>query len=234
MSLPLNPLIIALDTSSTLKALHLVSRLKVAGVAFKVGYELFTAGGPRIIKNILNHHVRVFLDLKFHDIPNTVSRASALATKMGVWMFNVHTSGGSEMMRRAKEASLETADKRRISAPLVLGVTVLTSLSSLDELNFLGNVENQVVHLAKLAKNAGLDGVVASAREAPLVSRECGENFCIVTPGIRMPEDAADDQKRTLTPREAMQNGSHYLVVGRPVTGAFKPLKMIEKILESL
>lgn len=220
-----NPLIIALDVPSSLKALYYVGNLKVTGVAFKVGLELFLSAGPKIVEKIINHHVRVFLDLKFHDIPNTVARAVAEATKMGVWMLNVHASGGSEMMKRAKEASLAVAVKEKMEPPKLLGVTVLTSLDALPD---------QVLQLAGLAKKSGLDGVVASAREAALLRKQLGPDFCLVTPGIRGPGDDLGDQKRTLSAPEAMAAGSDYLVIGRPVLQASRPIKIVEKIIASL
>ncbi len=233
-----NPLIIALDTSSASQALNYVRRLKVAGVGFKIGYELFCAEGPRFVDKVLSHDVRVFLDLKFHDIPQTVARVSYVATSMGVWMFNVHASGGTEMMKRAKEASLEAAYKNRISPPLVLGVTVLTSMNDLKEINISSPVDQQVEKLAKLSQKAGLDGVVASAQEASVLRKHCGASFCLVTPGIRLADSKTpvshDDQKRILTPGEAIRKGSHYLVVGRPVLQSAKPLQTIEKIIEDI
>lgn len=229
-----NPLIIALDISSPLKALHLVRKLKVTGAAFKVGFELFLSAQRRIVERIIAHDARVFLDLKFHDIPNTVSRVVEVATRMGVWMFNVHAGGGSEMMKSAKETSLEIAAKKKITPPLVVGVTVLTSLNSLHEFNVPLSIEDQVVSLAALCQKSGLDGVVASGQESQAIRKACGKKFCIVTPGIRMPQDPPDDQKRTITPNEALQNGSDYLVIGRPVTSAKRPLKTIEKILETI
>lgn len=229
-----NPLIIALDTSSPLKAIRLVQKLKVTGVAFKVGFELFSAAGPRIISRLLSHEVRVFLDLKFHDIPHTVAQAVDVATRMGVWMLNVHASGGSEMMKAAKEAALGAAQKEKIPPPLVVGVTVLTSLKDLSEINISQPVGRQVQHLAALSKSAGLDGVVASGHEAGIIRQECGSNFCIVTPGIRLPSQNADDQKRVMSPREAIEQGSNYLVIGRPVTQAARPIQVIDKILQSI
>lgn len=229
-----NPLIIALDTSTSLKALVLVRKLKVTGAAFKIGFELFSAYGPRIVDRIVSHDVRVFLDLKFHDIPNTVARASSLATRMGVWMFNVHASGGAEMMSAAKDASVEVATKKKLIFPLVTGVTVLTSLIDLNQLNIPLSVEDQVISLAALSQQAGLDGVVASGLEARPIREKCGKNFQIVTPGIRIPNSAPDDQKRTLTPNEAIANGSDYLVVGRPIVEAKRPLKVIEDIMTTL
>ncbi|MBI2339599.1 MAG: orotidine-5'-phosphate decarboxylase [Deltaproteobacteria bacterium] len=229
-----NPLIIALDTSSSLKALNLVHKLKVTGCAFKVGFELFTSFGRRVVERIVNQEVRVFLDLKFHDIPNTVARSAETATKMGIWMFDVHASGGSEMMRRAKEASLETAEKKHMAPPLAVGVTVLTSFEDLHELNIPLSVDDQVASLASLSQKSGLDGVVASGLEAGAIRKKAGRNFCIVTPGIRLPDSPSDDQKRILAPAEALQNGSDYLVIGRPVIEAKRPLKVIENVMASL
>lgn len=226
-----NPLIVALDLSSPLKALNYVRRLKVAGVGFKVGYELFLSGGKKIVDKIISHDVRVFLDLKFHDIPNTVARAAETATKMGVWMFNVHASGGLEMMKRAKEASLNMADKTKCPTPLIVGVTVLTSIADLTETNISLPLSDQVSYLANLAKKGGLDGVVASGQEAPLIRKRCGDDFCIVTPGIRFSDSPPDDQERKVTPREALSLGSNYLVIGRPIWEHPKPLEIIEKIL---
>lgn len=229
-----NPIIVALDTHSQMKALALVSKLKVTGVAFKVGLELFCAYGPKIVEKILNHEVRVFLDLKFHDIPNTVERAARRAARMGVWMFNVHASGGVEMMRRAKEASSEMASKKKREAPLVLGVTVLTSTRDLSELNIPQKVSDQVLHLARLSKKAGLDGVVASGEEAGILRKEFGKDFTLVTPGIRMEPVEGDDQKRVQTPEGAIRSGSDYLVIGRPITESLRPMKAVDQILNSL
>ena len=256
-----NPVIIALDTSSTLKALQLVRRLKITGVAFKIGFELFSAGGPRIVERIVGHDVRVFLDLKFHDIPNTVSRAVSVATSLGVWMLNVHTSGGTEMMKAAANSALETAIRQKVPPPCVVGVTVLTSLSDLKEINVSLPVDAQVRHLARLAQKAGLNGVVASAQEASFIRSDCGEKFTIVTPGIRFPKsplmvredlalpvqanggyggaaghapDLKDDQKRTMTPNEALESGADYLVIGRPVIESLRPLKVVDQLLSDL
>lgn len=229
-----NPLIIALDTSSHLKALSIVRQLKVTGVAFKVGFELFTSAGPNLVEKIIGHDVRVFLDLKFHDIPNTVAKAVSYASSMGVWMLNVHASGGTEMMKRAKEASIEAAIKAKQEAPLMTAVTVLTSLKDLAFQNVTQDVSHQVVSLAKLAKESGLDGVVASGYEAKDIREHCGESFCIVTPGIRLPEDSKDDQKRVMTPQEAIHTGSNYLVMGRSILSSAKPLHVIDEILASL
>lgn len=237
-----NPLIIALDSISPRKALTLVRRLKLTGVAFKIGYDLFSQGGHRFVDQVISHDVRVFLDLKFHDIPNTVGRVSQLVTNMGVWMFNVHASGGIDMMKAALEASHNEARKRKIKPPLVLGVTVLTSLDDLKEINVSLSVKEQVISLAGLAHQAKLDGVVCSALEASEVKKECGKSFVIVTPGIRLalglalgPESSSHhDQKRVQTPKEAIAQGANYLVIGRPVTESLRPTKVVSDILSSL
>lgn len=231
-----NPIIVALDVSSPLKALYLVGNLKVTGVAFKVGLELFLSGGPKIVQRIVNHHVRVFLDLKFYDIPHTVMRAVFAATRMGVWMLNVYAGGGHEMMKRAKEASLEAALHEKIPPPVLLGVTVLTSLSDLGEQNISKTVGEQVLFLARSSSRAGLDGVVASGHEVREIRRKIGRDFCVVTPGIRPADELqiSDDQKRIMTPKQALKAGSNYLVIGRPVLESKRPIKTIEKILDSL
>lgn len=229
-----NPIIVALDVDSSMKALALVRKLKVTGCAFKIGFQLFCIGGPKLVDRIVSHHVRVFLDLKFHDIPNTVAASAAVATKMGVWMFNVHTSGGPEMMRAAVSSAKITADKHQLPCPLVIGVTVLTSLDDLSFMSITKPISDQVLHLAQLSKALGLDGVVASAQEAALIREQCGAEFCVVTPGIRPLDGKSDDQKRTLSPAQAIASGSHYLVIGRPITQASRPLKTIDSILSSL
>lgn len=227
-----NPIIVALDTSSSLRALYLVRHLKVAGVGFKIGTELFVSNGPKIVEKIVRHDVRVFLDLKFHDIPNTVAMASELATRLGVWMFNVHASGGADMMRAAKAASLETAKKLKIDPPLVIGVTVLTSLGELPETG--SSPAERVVSLARNCQESGLDGVVASGLEAASIRKALGPTLTIVTPGIRLPSSPPDDQKRVSTPAESLKNGANYLVVGRPITLSRRPMKVVEEILQSL
>ena len=227
-----NPIIVALDTSSSLRALYLVRHLKVAGVGFKVGTELFVSQGPKIVEKIVRHDVRVFLDLKFHDIPNTVARGSEGATRLGVWMFNVHAVGGVDMMRSAKMASAETASKLKIEPPLVIGVTVLTSLEKLPGSG--QDPSSRVLELARSSRESGLDGVVASGMEAFLIRKEIGPSFTIVTPGIRLPSSPPDDQKRVATPAEALKGGANYLVVGRPITQSRRPMKVVEEILQSL
>lgn len=229
-----NPLIVALDTPSTFSAVRLVKKLKITGVGFKIGFELFSHAGPRFVKHVVGHDVRVFLDLKFHDIPNTVARAVDVATRMGVWMLNVHCSGGGEMMKVAREARDKVAASLKTTPPLLVGVTFLTSLSDPKEIQISSRVEDYVLGMAHLAKNSGLDGVVASGQEAALIRRELGPQFVIVTPGIRPLNSKAGDQKRILTPKEAINQGSNYLVVGRPITEAPSPLKAVDNLLNSL
>lgn len=229
-----NPIIVALDTDSPFKALSMVRRLKVTGVAFKVGFELFCAGGPKVVEKIINQDVRVFLDLKYHDIPTTVAKVSEVVSKMGVWMFNVHASGGMEMMKAAKESSVRAAKSVSLTPPILLAVTVLTSMASVKEMGVKSSVADHVLLLASLAEQSGLDGVVASAQEAQLIRQKMGSKFTLVTPGIRLPEDENGDQKRVLTPQQALQSGANYLVIGRPITQSKKPFQVIEQIKKSV
>jgi len=214
-------IIIALDFDSGDQALSFLDRLDPNLCRVKVGKELFTASGPQLVKEIVARKFDVFLDLKFHDIPNTVARAVAVAADLGVWMLNIHASGGRTMMEAARESLDPCGDDR----PLLIGVTVLTSLAK-DDLVHIGiqnNPEEQVSKLAFLARDAGLDGVVCSAAETKLLRAQLPDEFVLVTPGIRRPEDATGDQKRIVGPAEAIQNGSNYLVVGRPITRAESP-----------
>lgn len=214
-------IIVALDFESGDLALQFLDHLDPNLCRVKVGKELFTASGPQLVKEIVSRNFDVFLDLKFHDIPNTVARAVAVAADLGVWMLNVHASGGKAMLEGARE-SLESFGEQR---PLLIGVTVLTSLSKedLEQIGIPTNPEEQVSKLAFLTRDAGLDGVVCSAAETKLLRAQLPEGFILVTPGIRRPEDASGDQKRVVGPAEAMQNGSNYLVVGRPITRADSP-----------
>jgi orotidine-5'-phosphate decarboxylase len=221
-----NPLIVALDVSSATEALSLVDRLRGTVGGFKIGKQLFTAEGPQIVRTLAERGERVFLDLKFHDIPNTVAGAVTSAVKTGAWMVNVHASGGRGMMRAAADAARLTAEKVGRERPLVIAVTVLTSLdqAALGETGVAASVREQVVRLAKLAQASGLDGVVASPLEIADIRAACGDGFTIVTPGIRAASQRGqDDQARTLSAREAMDAGAHYLVVGRPITAAPDP-----------
>lgn len=214
-------IIIALDFHSGDQALSFLDRLDPDLCRVKVGKELFTASGPQLVKEIVARRFDVFLDLKFHDIPNTVASAISVAADLGVWMLNIHASGGRTMMAAARKALDPFGDNR----PLLIGVTVLTSLAK-DDLEQIGitiNLEEQVSKLAFLARDSGLDGVVCSAAETKLLRAQLPDDFVLVTPGIRRPEDASGDQKRVVGPAEAIQNGSNYLVVGRPITRAESP-----------
>ena len=222
----MNPILVALDIDSADKALTLANALRGEVGGFKIGKQLFTAVGPSIVRDITALGEHVFLDLKFHDIPNTVAGAVSSAVATGAWMVNVHCSGGSKMMRAAAEAAATTADKLGRPRPLVIGVTVLTSMdeAALAEVGTSRPVMDQVVHLATLAKAAGLDGVVASPLETAAIRAACGRDFAIVTPGIRAAADVGkDDQARTMSAPEAVQAGATYLVIGRPITGAPDP-----------
>lgn len=226
-------LILALDVHEYDYALDLVDRFHDHIGIFKVGLELFLSAGPRIVEEIHKRGRKVFLDLKFHDIPNTVSKAAVMATKMGVSMFNVHASGGFEMMRQCSETVVRTCLKENIDRPKILGVTVLTSLSQgmlRDELGIQYGMRTHVKHLAALSLKAGLDGVVASAREVEAIRKSCGDGFLIVTPGIRPSWTPPDDQQRTMTPKEAIREGSDYLVMGRAILCQNNPLNAIELI----
>ena len=228
-------IIIALDVETKDQALALVHELGEAQV-FKVGLELFTAEGPPLLKEIQALSKDVFLDLKLHDIPNTVAEAARIGVRHGAFMMTLHTSGGREMMAKAAEVARLESEKRGRPKPLLLGVTVLTSLKS-EELSAIGMVPDtsaQVVRLAALAQKAGLDGVVCSAQEIEIVRKEVGSGFLIVTPGIRPAWAAAQDQKRIMTPAEAIRKGSDYLVVGRPITQAASPKEAFQKIVEEL
>jgi orotidine-5'-phosphate decarboxylase len=227
-------LLVALDVPTAETALGLADRLRGVVGGFKIGSHLFTAGGPPVLRTLAARGDRVFLDLKFHDIPNTVAAAVAAATSHGAWMINVHASGGAAMMRAAAESAARAAAAADRPPPLLIAVTVLTSLDaeSLGETGVGGPVDDQVVRLARLAQSAGLDGVVASPREAPLVRQACGGGFAIVTPGIRGGAAAAgpDDQARTTTARAAIAAGASYIVVGRPIIGAPDPREAAERI----
>jgi len=216
-------LIVALDVDTGGRALTLVEQLKDSVGMFKVGMQLFTAAGPEMVRQIISQGNRVFLDLKYHDIPNTVAMAAVEATRLGVSLFNIHTTGGTEMMKWTANAVAETAARENLPSPKVLGVTLLTSIGeqTLDEIGISGQPSWVVGRLAKLAHESGLDGVVASAQEIELIRAAIKENdFLIVTPGIRSATDATQDQRRTMTAAEAIRAGADYIVVGRPIVGA--------------
>jgi orotidine-5'-phosphate decarboxylase len=231
MSNSQSPVIVALDFDNQLSALALAERLDPTQCRLKVGKELFTRAGPELVKTLVAMDFDVFLDLKFHDIPNTTAKAVSAAADLGVWMTNVHASGGSRMMSAAKQAL-----EQQGSAMLLIGVTVLTSMDDTDiaELGIGRSPAEQVLHLAGLAEKSGLDGVVCSAMEAKVLKAELGADFKLVTPGIRLPENAADDQRRVVSPPQAMAMGSDYLVIGRPITQSSDPLGTLLKINQSL
>lgn len=224
-------LVVALDYDDLETTLRLVDQLDPATVRLKVGKQLFTRVGPQVVQQLVQRKFDVFLDLKFHDIPNTVAHAVAAAADLGVWMVNVHASGGSNMMRAARDALGNRPDR-----PLLTAVTVLTSMADedLEEVGFRGVAVDRVLALAKLAAEAGLDGVVCSAHEAPRLRAVMGSNFTLVTPGIRLSGDAAGDQKRIVDPVEALRCGANYLVMGRSITGADNPRQVVEAIISSL
>lgn len=214
--------IVALDFPSPEQALHFTANLSPEQCAVKVGFELFVAGGPQLIERLVGSGFRVFLDLKFHDIPNTVAKACKAASELGVWMLNVHASGGSEMLSAAREAIDNHPGKTK---PILVAVTVLTSLNqaAVQEIGLSQELPQLVKSWAKLAQQCGLDGVVCSAREAALVQTQTTDRFVIVTPGIRFPSNASDDQKRIVTPVDARAAGATCIVVGRPITQAENP-----------
>jgi orotidine-5'-phosphate decarboxylase len=230
-----NPIIVALDVPTAEAALSLAAQLVPLVTWFKIGMELFTAAGPEIVRCVRGMGASVFLDLKFHDIPNTVAKAVAAATRLDVQMLTVHTSGGLEMMRAAEESAQKTATECGLKVPLVLGVTVLTSLDdgALQEIGCKAETGQQVERLGKLAVQAGLRGLVCSPLEISSL-RQALPGIEIVTPGIRTGSDQKDDQKRTLSPKEALDAGANWLVIGRPICAAQKPREAAERILTSL
>jgi orotidine-5'-phosphate decarboxylase len=227
-------LLIALDVESAGRAVALADALRGVAGGFKVGSRLFTAEGPSIVRRLVERGDRVFLDLKFHDIPNTVATSVAAAASLGVWMVNVHASGGTRMMQAASDAAYEAAARTGTARALVIAVTVLTSMTArtLAEINVGRPVIEQVVALAGLAQAAGLDGVVASPQEIAAIRLRSGGGFAIVTPGIRggAAGDAKDDQERTMSPAEALGAGASYIVVGRPIVAAADPRAAAEAI----
>ncbi|NOI28389.1 orotidine-5'-phosphate decarboxylase [Vibrio coralliilyticus] len=224
--------IVALDYDNQADALTFVDRIDPSSCRLKVGKEMFTLFGPDFVKELHKRGFSVFLDLKFHDIPNTCSKAVRAAAELGVWMVNVHASGGERMMTASRDI-LEPYGKDR---PLLIGVTVLTSMEQSDLTGIGINVEpkEQVIRLATLTKNSGLDGVVCSAQESSMLKSELGREFKLITPGIRPAGAAVGDQKRIMTPVDAIQAGSDYLVIGRPITQAADPEKVLMDINQSL
>ena len=220
---------VALDVETKEKALEIVSDLKGLGACFKIGKQLFTSTGPELVKEIVGMGEDVFLDLKYHDIPNTVAKAGVAAAQLGVKIFNVHASGGRKMMEAVREEMNKLTDP-----PLVLAVTILTSLGEEDirEVGFDRTIPEQIAKLARLAKDSRMDGVVASPLEIELIRETCGKDFKILTPGIRPAFAAVNDQKRIATPAEALRKGADYLVIGRPITAAENRREAFLKILE--
>jgi orotidine-5'-phosphate decarboxylase len=234
---PRDRLIVALDVDSVAQAERLAERLDGLVRRFKIGSQLFTAGGPAAVEAIQKRGAEVFLDLKFHDIPNTVAGAAREATRLGVFMFNVHASGGLAMMKAAADGAAAAAAELSVRRPLAIAVTVLTSLDRAAlhrELGVTSSVEGHVLHLAERAREAGLDGTVASPVEIAAIRRSLGAAWVIVTPGVRPAGSAAGDQSRVATPGAAARAGAHYLVVGRPITGAPDPAAAAAAILEEI
>ncbi len=233
----LSRIVLALDLDDDRQALDLVCELKDLVGVFKVGHQLFTAYGPDIVRRIIGLGGRVFLDLKYHDIPNTVAKASAEAVKLGVSIFNVHSLGGLDMMKAAVEAANETAIRRNTPVPIVLAVTVLTSMDGMSlrrELKITRSLPRQVSHLARLAQRAGTHGVVASPQEIKMLRRELRGDFIILTPGVRPDWADRDDQKRIMTPGEAVQTGADYIVVGRPILKSRDRKEAVMKIIDEI
>jgi len=228
-------LCLALDVDELEEAIKIARLLKEHVGLFKIGPQLFTKEGPKIVDTIKNIGGEVFLDLKYHDIPNTVANSVRMATRLGVYMLNIHASGGREMMRAAVEAVEEESQKRSLCKPIILAVTVLTSLNDnilSEELRIKHDVLSQVIHLAKIAQSAGINGCVASPKEILGVREACGQNFIILTPGIRPSwAQRPDDQKRITTPKEAARRGADFIVIGRPILAASDPVEAAEKVL---
>jgi orotidine-5'-phosphate decarboxylase len=226
-----SPIIVALDYDNAPAALALAEKLDPALCRVKVGKELFTRTGPALVEQLQQRGFELFLDLKFHDIPNTVAAAVRAAAELGVWMVNVHASGGRRMMEAAREA-IDRSEQQ----PLLIAVTVLTSMSAedLQELGHTETPEQRVLSLARLSQDSGMDGVVCSAQESALLRAQCGQHFSLVTPGIRLAGDDAGDQRRVVTPQDAMANGSDYLVIGRSITQAADPIATLQEIYAQL
>jgi orotidine-5'-phosphate decarboxylase len=226
-----SPIIVALDFPSAESALHLARQLSPQHCRLKVGKELFTLAGPHLVSQLQDLGFDVFLDLKFHDIPNTVAAAVDAAARLGVWMVNIHASGGKKMMLAAREAL-----SKHHQPPILIGVTILTSLSDeeLLDIGYMAGTQTMVENLAGLSKRCGLDGVVCSAQEASVLRQALGNDFLLITPGIRLPDAAQDDQQRILTPEAAVAAGSNYLVIGRPITRAADPAQALDSILARL
>lgn len=229
-------LIVALDVDRPTRALELFDSLRDYVGVFKIGMQLFTAAGPDVVRQIVSRGGRVFLDLKYHDIPNTVAAAGVEATRLGVSIFNIHASGGSEMMKRTADAVAETAARESLTKPAVIGVTVLTSVDqeTLGQIGIDDEPQSVVKRLAVLAHTSGLDGVVASAQEIKIIREAVPSGFVIVTPGMRSAADSSDDQRRVMTVGQAISAGADYVVVGRPILNAESPAKAARAFLHEI
>jgi orotidine-5'-phosphate decarboxylase len=229
-------LILALDLETFSEAERMVDLLKDRISIFKIGIQLFTKVGPNAIEMVHQKGCKVFLDLKYHDIPNTVAKAAGEATKLRVFMFSIHALGGEEMMKRCRDSVVETSLNEGIKRPLVIGVTVLTSIDqkALVDLGVKEALRDETRHLSEKALTAGLDGVVTSPEEVELIRERCGKDFIIVTPGIRPEGTPIDDQKRIMTPKDAISKGANFLVIGRPILMAEDPLEAADRILKDI
>lgn len=228
-------LIVVLDGDSLPQVDALIKKLKQEVKNFKIGLPLYTAFGPAIIDLLQSHGCNALLDLKYHDIPSSVAKAVAIATRMGVTMINIHASGGLQMMMESLKAAQDAARHHALKEPpILIGVTILTSLETLADIGVQFELREQVLRLAGMAKEAGLHGVLASPLEVQQIRRLCGPEFLIVTPGIRLPHELRNDQRRTSSPRQAIQAGADYIVVGRPITAAKDPISVTREILKDM
>lgn len=227
MTSHLSPVIVALDFADEKQTLQFVRRLSPELCQIKIGKELFTATGRHLVEQLVNQGFKVFLDLKYHDIPNTVASACKIAAQMGIWMVDMHAGGGQRMMETAAEAVSQFQQR-----PYLIGVTVLTSMTQTDlaQTGVDRSIDEQVMHLAKLSQQSGLDGVVCSAQEAVILRDQLGKEFLLVTPGIRLNSKSEDDQRRIMTPKEALAAGSSYLVMGRPIIRSADPVLLLQQI----
>lgn len=227
MTSHLSPVIVALDFADEKQTLQFVRQLSPELCQIKIGKELFTATGRHLVEQLVNQGFKVFLDLKYHDIPNTVASACKIAAQMGIWMVDMHAGGGQRMMEAAAEAVSQFQQR-----PYLIGVTVLTSMTQTDlaQTGVDRSIDEQVMHLAKLSQQSGLDGVVCSAQEAVILRDQIGKEFLLVTPGIRLNSKSEDDQRRIMTPKEALAAGSSYLVMGRPITRSADPVLLLQQI----
>ncbi len=230
-------IIVALDVETAEEARKHIAELNEYVGAFKIGLQLFTAAGASFVREVVENNTKIFLDVKFHDIPNTVSKAAVEVARLGVWMFNIHALGGSEMMRKTVESVREVCEKENLKQPKIIGVTILTSSDqeTLNEVGIEKEINSQVLNLAQLTAKCGLDGVVSSAKEIREIRANIEkEDFLIVTPGIRPVFATNNDQKRVMTPKDAVGAGANYLVIGRPILQAENKIEAVEKILEEL